>query len=65
MKIQDDELLTQAEVCKWLKISRERLGILVEEHGLPAVKIPTEKRRSLRFLRKSVLRWLEAQEDEM
>ena len=63
MNAQECQLLTPTDVCEWLKISSERLKILVDEHGFPAVKIPTEKSRKLRFLRNSVLKWLEARED--
>lgn len=48
-----DEVLTQKQVCEWLKISRSTLARL-RSRGLPALRVGS----SLRFSRANVSDWL-------
>ena len=57
------QLLSKRDLARWLRIKVERVDALVREHGLPAIRIPCNKRDTVRFDEATVRRWLEERQD--
>ena len=58
-----EPLLTKRDVARWLRVKPEAIDRLIREHGLPAVRIPGNKRDTIRFMRASVDRRLSDREE--
>lgn len=54
-----DELLTQDELCRWLKIT-PMTAYRWRQAGMPSVG----SRKSLRYQKAEVLKWLESQKND-
>ena len=55
----NDEILTSREACDLLKIGRTKLWELTRANAIPAYRVGTAKRSSLRYKTSELLEWLE------
>jgi excisionase family DNA binding protein len=54
-----EEILTSREARELLKIGRTKLWQLTRENVIPAYRVGTGKRASLRYKRSEILAWLD------
>ena len=54
-----DEILTSREAQELLKIGRTKLWELTRHNEIPAYRLGSDNRASLRYKRDELLRWLE------
>jgi len=54
-----EEILTSAEVRRYLKIGRTKLWQLTKEQVIPSYRLGSSPNASLRYKRSELLRWLE------
>lgn len=57
--VQRDELLTSREARELLKIGRTKLWQLTRENLIPAYRIGSGKRSSLRYKKSELMAWLD------
>ena len=55
----EDEILTAREAQRLLKIGRTKLWDLTRKNEIPAYRVGSGNRSSLRYKRGELLRWLE------
>lgn len=56
----EQEILTAREAQRLLKIGRTKLWDLTRKNEIPAYRVGSGNRSSLRYLRGELLRWLES-----
>jgi excisionase family DNA binding protein len=54
-----DEILTSREAREFLKIGRTKLWQLTRENVIPAYRVGTGKKASLRYKKSELLAWLD------